>query len=107
MNTIRINTTQNIELEYELAGVGERIVAWLIDATIFIAYFIAVVSILSSLSTIDNFISKNPWLTIFLLVPFIFYNLFCDIVFNGQTMGKKVMKIKVISLNGNQPTVGP
>jgi uncharacterized RDD family membrane protein YckC len=106
MNTIRINTTQNIELEYELANVGERIVAWLVDAVIFIAYFIAVFSVLSSISTIENFIRNNPWLTIFLMVPFVFYNLFCDVILNGQTIGKKVMKIKVVSLNGNQPTIG-
>jgi len=106
MNTIRINTTQNIELEYELAGAGERIVAWLIDAVIFIAYFIAVSSIINAVTGIDSFIRNNPWLSILFLLPFIFYNLVCDTVFNGQTVGKKVMSIKVVSLNGNQPSVG-
>jgi uncharacterized RDD family membrane protein YckC len=106
MNTIRINTTQNIELEYELAGVGERILAWLIDAVIFIAYFIAVFSVISAFAPLDNFISGNPWLSILLILPFAVYNLFCDSILNGQTVGKKIMKIKVISLNGNQPSIG-
>jgi uncharacterized RDD family membrane protein YckC len=106
MNTIRINTTQNIELEYELAGAGERIVAWLIDVVIFIAYFIVVSVIINATAGIDNFVRNNPWLSFLFLIPFVFYNLFCDTIFNGQTVGKKVMSIKVVSLNGNQPSVG-
>jgi uncharacterized RDD family membrane protein YckC len=105
MNTIKITTTQNIDLEYDLASVGERIVAWLIDLGIFIAYFI-LISIMIGFSGIVYFIDKNPWITIFLSFPFVFYNLLCDIWLNGQTVGKKVMKIKVISLNGEQATIG-
>ncbi len=105
MNTIRITTTQNIDLEYDLASLGERIVAWLIDVAIFIAYFI-VISAIIGFSKMGAFIDKNPWISILFIFPFVFYNLACDIFLNGQTLGKKVMKIKVISLNGDQATMG-
>jgi len=35
MQTIRITTSQNIDIDYEIAGLGERIVASLIDYGIF------------------------------------------------------------------------
>jgi uncharacterized RDD family membrane protein YckC len=105
MSTIKITTTQNIDLEFDLASVGERIVAWLIDAAIFVAYFILLLTIIG-MSNMGVFIDKNPWLFFLFMIPFAFYNLACDIGLNGQTIGKRVMKLKVISLNGDQATVG-
>ena len=105
MNTIKITTTQNIDLEYDLASVGERIVAWLVDLGIFIAYFILLTTIIG-MGQMGAFIEKNPWITTLFIFPFVFYNLACDISLNGQTLGKKVMKLKVISLNGEQATIG-
>ncbi|RZJ66114.1 MAG: RDD family protein, partial [Flavobacterium sp.] len=40
------------------------------------------------------------------LVIFAFYDLVCELTMNGQTFGKKIMKIKVVSLDGTQPTFG-
>ena len=42
MPTIKIQTSQNIELEYELAGIGDRLVAYIIDILIYAAYTITV-----------------------------------------------------------------
>ena len=106
MNTIKITTSQNIDLEYDLASVGERILAWLLDVAVFVAYFIIIAITISAVSNLGSFLDKNPWIGVFLSVPFIFYNLVCDIWLNGQTIGKRVMKIKVISLNGEQATIG-
>ncbi|MEO6314830.1 MAG: RDD family protein [Chitinophagaceae bacterium] len=105
MNTIKITTTQNIDLEYDLASVGERIVAWLVDVAIFIAYFLLILMAVG-ISQVESFINKNPWISILLIFPFVFYNLASEIWLNGQTMGKKAMKLKVISLNGEQATIG-
>ncbi len=106
MNSIKITTSQNIDLEYDLASVGERILAWLLDVALFAAYFIVVSLIINTITNFNNFFNDNPWIAVFLGVPFIFYNLVCDIWLNGQTVGKKVLKIKVISLNGEQASIG-
>ena len=42
MQTIEIQTTQNVNIEYPVASVGERIVAAIIDVLIMVGYFIAV-----------------------------------------------------------------
>ena len=40
MAVISITTSQNIELEYDLASLGERIVASIIDLVILVGYII-------------------------------------------------------------------
>ena len=37
---------------------------------------------------------------------FVFYDLIFEIFMNGQSIGKRIMKIKVISLDGGQPRIG-
>ena len=40
MQTIKITTSQNIDIDYEVAGVGERLLARLIDVGLFILIYI-------------------------------------------------------------------
>lgn len=98
METISVHTTQNIDIEYEMGGLGERILALVIDYGIFIG-----------LAIIGGIIAVNapkPVILgyfITLGVMYVFYDLFFETFFNGQSLGKKVMKIRVISLNGTRP----
>ena len=102
MNSIKITTTQNIELEYELASVGERIAGYFIDLLIIIAYCIVVFSIMIG----GNIIGWSSVVVFLLFIPVFFYDLVSEIFMNGQSVGKRVMKIKVVSLNGDQASVG-
>ena len=45
-------------------------------------------------------------LLIVLALPYIFYDLLFEIFMHGQTIGKKIIKIKVVKLDGTQPSVG-
>lgn len=103
MSTISITTTQNIELEYELASVGERIVALLIDFLIIGGYMILFTAIIG-FGSFNSFLDNNPYLFIVLvIIPAFFYQLVFEMAMNGQSPGKRTMNIKVISLNGQQP----
>ena len=103
MAVIFITTTQNIELEYDLASLGERILGSLLDGLILFAYAIIVLLAFGR----ANFFGAEPWIIIFVIaIPFAFYDLTCEVFMNGQSIGKRVMKIKVISLDGGQPTLG-
>ncbi|KQR69642.1 RDD family protein [Pedobacter sp. Leaf176] len=105
METIKISTAQNVDIDYEVAGLGERIVARIIDLGGFILlYIIAVILMLvASISRSETLIIV---LVVLYAVIFLFYDLVCEIFMDGQTFGKKIMKIKVISLDGGQPTFG-
>ena len=99
MSNILITTPQNIELEYELGSIGDRIVAGLIDYAIVIAYII----IIGMIMAYTSFGGSSRQIIFFLIsLPIYFYTLVSELIMNGQTVGKKVMNIKVISLNGNQ-----
>ncbi len=99
MSTIAVTTSQNIELDYDLSSVGERIVAGLIDYAILFAYFI-IVSLSISFSKMDSSTTAIIFFVAFL--PFCFYSLASELLLQGQSVGKRVMKIKVISLNGER-----
>jgi uncharacterized RDD family membrane protein YckC len=102
MQTITVHTTQNIDIDYEIAGLGERIVGRIIDYAIFIAfYFIFIFLIIGKMPQTGLIICG-----IIMAVVFIFYDLLCETLLNGQSVGKRVMKIRVISLDGNRPRFG-
>jgi uncharacterized RDD family membrane protein YckC len=106
MQTIKITTSQNIDIDYEVAGLGERIVARLIDLAIFFLIFFLGMFI----GGITNWFVDSRVSTVIILiiygVLFVFYDLIFEIFMNGQSVGKRIMKIKVISLDGGQPRVG-
>ena len=101
METINIRTTQNIDIEYEIGGLGERTLGRLIDYAVFIPLFILFAIIAPQLGGIGVYVAMY-----ILLGLFGFYDLLCEVFFNGQSVGKKVMKIRVISLDGGRPTFG-
>ncbi len=106
MSTIAITTTQNIELEYDLASLGERIVAYILDYILLIIYALIIIFIVIGSTGFGQFLDKNGWLVFLFILPMFFYDLACEMLFNGQSLGKKIMGIRVISLNGEQASFG-
>ncbi|HEX6914891.1 MAG TPA: RDD family protein [Chitinophagaceae bacterium] len=106
MSTISITTTQNIELEYDLASLGERIAGRLIDGVVLGIYLVAVFVVFFSASSFNVLVRENIWLIILFVLPVVFYDLVCETAFNGQSLGKKLMNIRVVSLDGEQPSLG-
>jgi uncharacterized RDD family membrane protein YckC len=102
MNTISITTSQNIELEYDLGSLGDRIIGRILDFLVLAGYIFIIVAIVG-FGNLGRFLEKNAWFIIFFIAfPVVFYDLLSEIFLNGQSVGKKIMGIKVISLNGGQ-----
>lgn len=110
MVELQINTTQNVNINFTAASVGERILAWGIDWLIKIAYGIVIYQIVFKLLTIDKFIedmdfwSQMAIIALFYL-PVIFYSLLFESLLDGQTPGKRILKIKVVKIDGYQATL--
>jgi uncharacterized RDD family membrane protein YckC len=98
METITVTTTQNIDIDYEIGGLGERVLAKLIDYAIFVPFLIIGIFLAAAINSL-----VLGWYYISLYVLFLFYDLICEVFFNGQSFGKKIMKIRVISVDGARP----
>lgn len=104
MNKITITTPQNIELEFEPGSLGDRIAGAIIDDLIIAGYVIAMFALFSFFSLKSSFSGGYVFIIILLAVPVIFYDLASELLFNGQSAGKKMAGIRVLSLTGEQPS---
>lgn len=101
MQTINVRTTQNVSIQYPIASIGDRILAYLLDIVILTAYTIAIVALFINIDM------EIFWIWIMmLLAPWLLYRLFFEIFMNGQTPGKRVLNIQVVRLDGTQPSIG-
>ena len=104
METIEIQTTQNVNIEYPIASIGDRVVAGLIDQLIMFGYLVAIIFVyIWLLDATDGSSFYYPVAYfIILFLPFFFYHLLCETFLNGQSFGKKLMKMRVVKLDGSQ-----
>ncbi len=103
MDNISIQTTQNVDIEYELASIGDRILATLLDYVFFFAYALVIVLFAMALGSV---LEDNIWLIIIMFLPVLLYDLLCEMFFQGKSFGKMIMKIKVVKLDGTQAGFG-
>lgn len=113
---LEVSTDQNITIEYELAPAYNRLIAGILDGVLVLIWFMISNSIGNSLDPDRSTLFQAnliilpismtiPAFLIFSPVLF-FYNFFCELFFNGQSLGKKIMGIRVMSLHGKKLSVG-
>lgn len=111
MQTIKIKTPLNVNVDIQHAGVGLRLAAFLLDIVFIWVYIWAMSSTFYRIFGVDAGVfedsglynDSNVFLDILftiLLFPAFFYSLWTETLFNGQTLGKMICKIKVVKLNG-------
>jgi uncharacterized RDD family membrane protein YckC len=98
MQNIRIQTAQNVVIEYRVASIGHRILANLFDLLIILVYYIILAINESNLN-----LSTAGW--VILSLPPTCYHLLSEILMDGQTLGMKLTKTKVIRMDGAQPSL--
>jgi len=94
MSKIGIETTQNVQLSFPLASVGERIAAYLLDVLFIGVCFMFCGLLFGALGEAYAFV-------FLVTIPFLFYTLLFEVFMSGQTPGKKIMKIKVCKIDGD------
>jgi uncharacterized RDD family membrane protein YckC len=101
MKSIEIKTTQNVVLQYELAELRDRIIAWVIDtAAVFVViYFLTIILVSASLSETSAVVAG-----FIVSMIFVFYSLAFETLNNGQSIGKMAMRIRVIKTTGGKAT---
>lgn len=104
MLLVKLDTGFNIQVEFALCPFHKRLIAWIIDLLICWLY----IKVMSALFDIPSFFIWSfgfDW-RMLLTLPVLFYHLICEIAFNGRSVGKMAMNIKVITAEGGQPSIG-
>ncbi len=110
MSQISIITTQNVKINFTAASIGERILSFLTDLLIQVAYLVVVLYITNLIGLIDVMQTWDSWskmaLFVIFFLPVMFYTIIQESIFEGQTIGKRLLKIKVIKIDGYQAGFG-
>lgn len=108
MSTVQISTPFNLHLDFEIAEFHRRVLAYCIDLFIMVLYA----------WIMGNFVYADPvqeiagssragagWGILLISLPILLYPLICEIAMHGQTVGKKILDIRVMNLHGGEPVL--
>ncbi len=100
MDNFQIETAQNIGIQQKVAGIGDRILAFLVDTFLLIAY-----GILTSLAIAGLGMEGGDLWVYYLIIglPIFLYYLLFESFNNGRTPGKAALNIRVVKLDGSRP----
>lgn len=100
MNEIQIETAQNISIHQNAAHLGDRMLAYILDSIVIWVYIFAVIFILAYMD-----IEFGDYWAFYMLMtlPGFLYYLLMETFMNGQTIGKKIMSIRVVKIDGSKP----
>ena len=98
-----IITTEKVVLSYGIAGVGARLLAWLVDACLILLLVVVGIGVTSAVE------SARAGIGIALLMIWTFvlqwgYFLFFEWLWQVQTPGKRLVGIRVLSRKGTSPS---
>ena len=97
--TLKIRTPEGVTFTYTLAGPFRRFLAWLIDT----AAVSAATMLLTTILMLGKLISADFITGLSILGAFVLYmgyNMVLEWAWRGQTLGKFVLKLRVIDIRG-------
>jgi uncharacterized RDD family membrane protein YckC len=109
MSTIRVATNFNIDIEFIAPPFYRRLIAWVIDMVVLIFYVVVAskfyIWFSDQLPYSEDGHVTNWAVRLLLALPFMLYHVVLEITMNGQSIGKKIMGIRVVSENGGRPSI--
>src|SRR5437879_13251763 len=102
-----ISTPERVSFQYEIAGIGSRFLAQIIDSLIILVVLIAITILAGTLGGVFN--SGELALLVEIILGFILlagYFLVSEAVWNGQTVGKRSARLRVAGDHGEPLSLG-
>lgn len=102
-----VSTPERVAFQYEVAGIGSRFLAQFIDILIISVVELVIVIAASALGGI--FSSLQLGLLVTLILSFLLlagYFLISEAAWNGQTVGKRYVRLRVVGDHGEPLTIG-
>lgn len=101
MTHLRIRTPEGVEFSLPLAGPVIRAVAYLIDVGVALAASILLGLLLSIVSIVSNDVATGLVQVGFFVVPLL-QGILLETLWNGQTVGKRALRLRVVDAEGLQ-----
>jgi len=98
----KINTSQNVNIDYEISGIGDRVIAFLIDSLIMTAFIFFAVMLSDWLDFSSD--ARRVYYAVIAFISFLFFFIF-EVSMRGQSIGKKYRNIRVIHRSGSDASV--
>ena len=102
MKNIEIITAQNVVLQYELASLKDRALAFLLDMVCLLVS-LSIFSAIGFAIVAGNEVATAVF-TVMISCVFIFYSLCFEVWNQGQSIGKMALRIQVMKIAGGQAT---
>lgn len=111
--TLDIETPENVAFGYQVAGIGSRFLATMLDTTLVILLNVVVLLVaalfLRAFGGLDEDSTLSAWvLALYTVLAAVFswaYYIFFEMLWNGQTPGKRWVGLRVIRTNGTPITL--
>lgn len=91
-----------MQINYTLAGLSDRIFAFLIDIAVMVSITIVLLIFFTTIGLLDS----APFFGVLAILPAFLYHLILEITMQGQSIGKKILRIKVVKADGTEATIG-
>lgn len=108
--TLQFATSEAVAVELEVAGLGYRALAWLIDAALLLTFWFTLLFLLTYVlaSELARVAELGPWLQGLLVLGAFatnwLYALLFEALWGGRTPGKRLMGLRVVRLDGSPAT---
>ncbi|MHC1782454.1 MAG: RDD family protein [Anaerolineaceae bacterium] len=115
---LTVDTPENVSFDFEIAGIGSRFLAALVDtslililqALVFAVGILVTVGLKQDVGSLSSYLENDPtwFLAITGMVSFLFlwgYYIFFEMIWNGQSPGKRLSKMRVIRVDGRPVTL--
>ncbi len=106
-DVLRVSTSDNVGIGYDIAGLGSRFIAQLLDSLIVGAIaLVAVIAVNNAVSSSDpqNLVLGGPAAAGVALFVYVGYFTVCEVATGGRTPGKSAGQLRVLDTSGAAPT---
>jgi uncharacterized RDD family membrane protein YckC len=105
-----VATPENITFSYDVAGIGSRFMAALVDGLIYFAAYLALSYGFSRLvERIDDEYTQNVLIAVYTILTFLLYwayYILFELIWGGQSPGKRLVRLRVVRLDGTPASPG-
>jgi len=108
MDQIGIETSRHVRLSYRPAPIFDRILAWVLDVILYVIYIVVFMWLWGGVFPTEIIENLNAgWVPLLaILLPYFIYFPVLETLWNGRTVGKKLVGIRVTRINGTRASLG-